>query len=155
MSVAGIQGTFFSMVTKLLTHSVTSLTSSRIPSFSKFFISLWKASCTDELEPSVAHILQVLHLVSAGTCKVHQETPQFQWKCQSRHQVLSLSSMVLLVSHPSWCWVFLESVHLTISVPSFPTMNRWTNMQLCFVQGSCRMCGCCFLISWEIAGISY
>ena len=37
-------GTFFSTITKLFTHSVTSLTSFKIPSCSKFLISLWNAS---------------------------------------------------------------------------------------------------------------
>ena len=36
---------FFSMITKLFTHSVTSLVSSRIPNFSRLRISRWKASC--------------------------------------------------------------------------------------------------------------
>ena len=44
-SVLESAGTFFSTITKLFTHSVTSLTGSKIPSHSKFLISLWNASC--------------------------------------------------------------------------------------------------------------
>ena len=44
-SVLESAGTFFSTITRLFTHSVTSLTGSKIPSHSKFLISLWKASC--------------------------------------------------------------------------------------------------------------
>ena len=38
-------GIFFSTITKLLTHFVTSSVFSRIPNASKFLISSWKASC--------------------------------------------------------------------------------------------------------------
>ena len=43
-SVLESAGTFFSTITKLFTHSVISLTGSKIPSHSKFLISLWKVS---------------------------------------------------------------------------------------------------------------
>ena len=114
---------------------------------------LWGKLPVSALEPYEVHASWALHLVWAGTCKVHWKTSQFQWKHQSRHQGLTGLSMELPVFHPIWCWFFGISPLNHLSSFIF-TMNRWTNMQYCFLQGSCRLCGCHFWISLELAGIS-
>ena len=106
--IAGIAWNFFSMITKLFTNSVTSLTSSRIPSYSKFLVSWWKASCR-WIGTFLGACLVGFAFSWAGTCMAHWGTSQFQWKHQSRYQGSLLLSMGLLEAHTSQCCICRNS----------------------------------------------
>ena len=130
MSIAGIQWNFLFHDHKTIdpfSHLFDQFKNSQLFQISGF---PYGKLPVDELGPMQgACLMWVLHLVWTGTCKVHWETSQFQWKHQCRHQGLSLLSMVTHCVSSILMLGFLESVHLTvILVPSFP---QWTDEPTC------------------------
>ena len=146
-------GTFFSMITKLSTHSVTSLTGSRIPNCSKFQISLWKTSCK--------WIGTLQGACLTGFCIWFElELVKFTRKLpNSSENVRVHIKDSLLCQWSSLHFIQFDADLFGISplnhLGSFiSTINWWTNMQFCFLLGSCRLCGWHFWIFLELAGIS-